>query len=98
MVNVPTGLNNLKTKDPIDLKKLSDIVSKEVIKSTKFNKLNTKVNNLENKIPDASTLIQTNQYNTDKQSLGKKYDMLIKIHDVSDLVSTTVLNTKIGLS
>ena len=32
---------------PVSLKKLSVVVSKEVVKSTKFNKLNTKVNNLE---------------------------------------------------
>ena len=65
-------MNNLKTKvgnldadklktAPIDLKKLSDVMSKEVVKNTKFNKLNTKVNNLENKIPDGPTLIQTYQ-------------------------------------
>ena len=46
---------------PVDLKKVSDVVSKGVVKITKLNKLNTKVNNLENKIPDASTLVQTNQ-------------------------------------
>ena len=83
LVNVSNGLNNLKTKVhnlgvcklravPIELKKLSDIVSKEVVKNTKFNKLNTKVNNLENKVPDKTTLIQINQNNTDKQSLEKK--------------------------
>ena len=83
LVNGLTGLNDLKTKVddldvhklntvPVDLKKLSDVVSKEVVKSTKFNKLNTKVNNLEKKIPDAPTLIQANQYNTDKQNLEKK--------------------------
>ena len=83
LVNGLTGLNDLRTKVddldvhklntvPVDLKKLSDVVSKEVVKSTKFNKLNTKVNNLEKKIPDAPTLIQANQYNTDKQNLEKK--------------------------
>ena len=46
---------------PVDLKKVSDVVSKGVVKITKLNKLNTKVNNLENKIPDAATLVQTNQ-------------------------------------
>ena len=50
MVNVPTGLNNLKTKlddlgvdelktVPVDLKKLNDVVSKEVVKKTVYNKL-----------------------------------------------------------
>ena len=83
LVNVPTGLNDLKTKVddldvgkwktvPNDLKKLSDAVDKEVFKNTKFNTLNTKVNNLEKKIPDASPLIEINQYNTDKQMLEKK--------------------------
>ena len=82
LVNVPTSLNNLKEKVvdldvgklktvPIDLKNLSDIVDDEVIKNTKFNTLKTKVNNLEKKILDATTLIHINQYNTDKQNLEK---------------------------
>ena len=48
MVNIPTSLNNLKTKVngldvdklkavSIDLKKLSDIVKTEDVKNTKFN-------------------------------------------------------------
>ena len=57
---------------PVDLKKLSDVVSKEVVKNAKFNKLNTKVNNFENKISFTSTLIQTNQNNTGKRNLEKK--------------------------
>ena len=71
MFNVETTLNNLKTKlddldivklkiVPMDLKKLSDVVSKEFVKNTKFNKLNTKVNILEDKVSDATTLIGTN--------------------------------------
>ena len=74
-VDVLIGFNTLKTKVdyldvdklktlPIYLKKLSDAVSKEVLKKTVYNKLN----NLENKIPDATTLIHINQYSTDKQS------------------------------
>ena len=77
LANVPTGLHNLKTKvdgldaDKLktvhtDLEKLSDLVSKEFAKKIVHNKLNMEVNNLENKIPDASTLIHLNQYNTDK--------------------------------
>ena len=53
-------LNDLKTKVddldvgksktvPIDLKRLSDVVSKEVMKKTVYNKLNTKVNSLNKK-------------------------------------------------
>ena len=56
---------------PIDLKKFNGVVNKEVVKNTKFNKLNTKVNKLERKIPDTTTLIHINQYNTDKQTLEK---------------------------
>ena len=75
LTNVSTSLNNLKTKVddlyvgkrktvPVDLKKISDAVDNEVVKNTKFNTLKTKVNNLENKIPDATTLIHINQNNT----------------------------------
>ena len=74
-------MNNLKTKVddldvgelktvPIDLKKLSDVVDKQqVVKNTNFNRLQTKVYNLRNKIPDVTTLIPINQYNVDKQNL-----------------------------
>ena len=75
LTNVSTSLNNLKTKVddlyvgkrktvPVDLKKISDAVDNEVVKNTKFNTLKTKVNNLENKIPDATTLIHINENNT----------------------------------
>ena len=71
MTNVPTSLNNLKTKIDVldagklktvrvDFKKLSDVVDKEVVKNSKFNTLKIKVNNLENKISDATTLIHIN--------------------------------------
>ena len=77
-VNVSTCLNTLKAKVDdlnvdklkiviMDLKKLSDVMSKEIVIITKFNKLNTKVSNLGNKIPDATTVIHINQYNIDKQ-------------------------------
>ena len=72
LVNVQNSLNNLKIKVddidiskvktvPVDLKNLSDIVVNEVFKNTKFNTLKTKVNNVNKKIPDATTLIHTNQ-------------------------------------
>ena len=60
-----------------------------------YNKLNTKVNNLENNIPVATTLIHINQYNTDKQIFRKApEDIDKKVPDTSSLVTTTVLNTK----
>ena len=82
MINVPTSLNDLNTKVGVldfgnleavtkDLKKLRNVVSKEVVKNTKFNKLNRKVNSLEDKISDAITIFQINQDNTDKKN-GKK--------------------------
>ena len=62
-INDPTGLINLKSKvDDLDINKwktVPDLVSKEVLKKTVYNKLNAKVN-LENKIPDATTLIYIN--------------------------------------
>ena len=76
LVNVLTSLNNLTTKvDDLDVGKLKTVpvaVDNEVAKNTKFDTLKTKLNNLEKKIPDATTLIHTNQYNTDKQNLVKK--------------------------
>ena len=69
-------MNNLKTKlddldvgklktVPVDLNKLRDVVDNEVVKNTKFSTLKTRSNSLE-KIPDATTLVHVNQYNTDK--------------------------------
>ena len=77
-VNKLIWINFLKVDDldvgklktvPIDLKKLSDVMDKKVVKNTKFNKLNTEVNNLEKK---PTTLIHINKYNKDRQSLKKK--------------------------
>ena len=107
MINVPTSLNNLKTKVnnldvgklktvPVDLKKLNDVVDNEVLKNTKLNTLKAKVNKLDQKISDATTLIHMNQNNTDKQNLEKKIgDVDEKIPDVKGFVTTTVLNTKV---
>ena len=82
LTNVPTCLNNLETKVddldvgklktvPVDVKKSSDVVDNEVVNKTKLNTLKRKVNNLHKKIPDATSLIHINQYNTDKQNLEK---------------------------
>ena len=85
LAKVPAGLNDLKTKVdnldvgmlttiPVDLIELGNVVSKEVIKKTVYNTLNTKVNNSEKKIPNTS--IKSNQYNTDKRNLEKISEML----------------------
>ena len=54
------------------MKKLRDVVDNEVVKNAKFNTVKTKVNNVEKKIYDATSLIHINQYNTDKPKLEKK--------------------------
>ena len=83
LVNVSTSLNNLRIEVddldvsklktvPVDLKKLINVVDNEFFIKTKFNTQNTKVNNFDKKIPNATILIQINQYNTDKQNLEKK--------------------------
>ena len=69
MFNVPTSLNNLKTKVnnlnvgklktiSIGLKNVSDLLDNEVIKNIKFNTLKSKVNEIDKKIPDATTLLR----------------------------------------
>ena len=78
-MNVPTSLNNLIAKvDDLDvcklktvhveLKKAIDVVANQAVKNTKINTLKTKVNSLEKKILDATTLIHINQYNTNKRN------------------------------
>ena len=68
LINFPTSLNNLKTKadgfgvaqlkaPPVDLKGLSHVVDNEVVKNIKFNALKRKVNNLDKKNSNATTLI-----------------------------------------
>ena len=108
MVNVASSLNNLKTKVndldvsklktvPEDLKKTIDVVDNEVVKNSKFSTLKTKVNNLEKKLLDATTLIHINEYNTVNKIWRKKLEILIKKRpDTSGLVTTIALNTKIS--
>ena len=73
MVNVLTSSNNLKTNVddsdfgklntvPVDLKRLRYVVDNEVVKNIKFNTLKMRLNKLDKKIPDATTLICINQY------------------------------------
>ena len=109
LTNVPTRLNDLKTKVDdldygklktvsVDLEKLSNVVDNEVVKKNKkFNTLKTKVNNLDKRIAHATALIHINQYNSDKHNLEKKNgDVDKKIPDSGGLVTTTVLNVKVG--
>ena len=53
------------------MRKLSDAVNNEVVKNTQYNTLKTKINSLEKKTPDGTTLIHINQHDTDKLNLKK---------------------------
>ena len=74
-------LDLTKLKDvPVDLKNLSDVVDNKVVKNTTLNTIETKLNNLDKKIPNVTTFIGINQYNTAEQNLENKTgeEMLIK--------------------
>ena len=98
LVNVPTGLNNIKTKgDDVDvgslktvpacLKIFCNVVDNEVVKNTKFSTQKTEVTNLDKKIPDATTLIHINKYNKDNKNLEKKIgDVYKKITDTTTIL------------
>ena len=60
------------------MNKLEDVANKEVAKNTQFNKLNTKVNNLDKTTPGVNPLIHIDQYKTDYQIWRKQVEMLIK--------------------
>ena len=89
-----TNLANLKTKVdksdidksvpiPVDLSNLSDVVKNDVVKKDVYNKLVTKVNNI-----DTSGFVLKTNYDTDKSELENK------IPDASGLVKKTDHNTK----
>ena len=87
LANVSSSLNDLKINvDDLFVGKLKTFMKDwemtVVVENTKFKTINTKVNNLENKIPVVTTLIHTNQYNTGKQNLEKKLKILIEKHQI----------------
>ena len=82
-------MNNFKTKVydldvdklktvSVALKKLSDLVSKENVERTVYNKHNTKLNNLEIKIPDVMNLIRITNTTQIIKVCKKELMMLIK--------------------
>ena len=90
-----TNLANLKTEAdkldidklkpvPTDLSKLSNVVKNFVVKKADYNKLVTKVDNI-----DTSGFVLQAKYDTDKSELGNK------ILETSGLVKKTDYNTKI---
>ena len=66
---------------PTDLSKLSNVVKKDVIKKDVYDKLVTKVNNI-----NTSDFVLKTTYSTDKTELGKK------IPDVNDFVKKAKLS------
>ena len=69
---------------PVDLSKLSDVVKNDVVKKDVYNKLVTKVDNI-----DTSGFVLKTKYDTDKSELENK------IRNTSGLVKKTDYNTKI---
>ena len=69
---------------PVDLSKLSDVVKYDVIKKSEYDKLVTKVNNI-----DTSRFVLKTKYDRDKSKLENK------IPDTSGLVKKTDYNAKI---
>ena len=103
-------VDKLKTV-PVDLSELSNIVNKDVVKKAVFNKLVTKVNNI-----DTTEFVLKTKYDIDKSDLEKKIsdaeskipsiNALVtnsavtpvenKLPDVKNLVKKTDYNTKIN--
>ena len=86
---------------PTDLGKLSDVVENDVVKKTDYNKLVTKVDNM-----DTSGLVKKTDYNIkiteiedktpDSSSFVKKTDCNTKITEIEDKIpDTTNLATKL---
>ena len=79
---------------PADLSKLSDVVKNDVFEKVVYDKLVTKVNNintsgseLENKIPDTSGLVKKTDCNTKITEIEGKFP------DISNLAIKTALTT-----
>ena len=109
-----TNLANLKTEVdkldidklkplPDDVSKLSNVVTNEVVKKTDYN---TKITEIENKIPDTSNLATKTLLNTVENKIpgtgnlvkktdynAKITDLENKIPDISNLATKTALNT-----
>ena len=71
---------------PIDLSKLSDVEKNDVVKKTVYNKLVTKVNNI-----DVSGFVLKTKYDTGKSDLVKKIsDAEKKIPNTNGLVKKQI--------
>ena len=79
------GIDNL-APVPVDLSKLSEVVKNDVVKKTVYDKLLTKVNDI-----DTSGFVLKTKYDTDKLELENK------IPDTSSLVKKTDYDAKITI-
>ena len=76
---------------PVDLSKLSDVVKNDVVKKTEYNKLVTKVDNI-----DSTNFVKKTKYEKDGSSFEDKMNEIDKkIPDITSLVKKTDFNTKI---
>ena len=79
------------TPVPNDLAKLNNVVKNDVVKKTEYNKLVTKVDNI-----DTTGFVFKTKYGNDGADLENKIsDVDKKIPDVSNLVKKTDLNAEI---
>ena len=76
---------------PVDLAKLSNVVKNDVVKKTEYNKLVTKVDNI-----DTTNFVKKNKYEKDGRDFEDKVNKIDKkIPDVTSFVKKTDFNTKI---
>ena len=115
--SLPNNLGNLKNKVdkldtdklvpvPVDLNKLSNVVKNEVVKKTEYN---TKIKNVEDKIPDITNLATKTVRNTNINEVKNEIPSISglvttssftavenKIPSVSNLVNKTDYDTKVN--
>ena len=76
---------------PVDLAKLGNVVKNDVVKTNEYNKLVTKVDNI-----DTTNFVKKNKYEKDGSDFEDKINKIDKkIPDVTSLVKETDFNTKI---
>ena len=76
---------------PVDLAKLSNVVKNDVVKKTEYNKLVTKVDNI-----DTTNFVKKNKYEKDGTDFEDKIDKIDKkIPDVTSLVKKADFNPKV---
>ena len=94
MKNVPSNLSNLESKVdtldvavPVNLSKLKDAVKNYVLKKDLYN---ARIKNIENKIPDTTSLATNITFN------AKINEVKREISSITNLATTAVLNTRIN--